>query len=65
MVWLVSAQHIKNQIRRKGNLPAGLGLSDLILLNQAGNDCAGAKRPLHQDAFFQPFLQIISQHILI
>ncbi len=61
----MAAQHVIDQIGRNRDLPPGLFLAGMALVDQAGNHGAIAEGALQQEAFVQPGFQIVAQHVLV
>ena len=62
---LVLAQHVVDEVGGDRELAARLFLAGKPLLDQSGDDRAGAEGALHQRRFREPGLQIVAQHVLV
>ena len=65
VVRLVAAQHVVDQIGGDRDLPSGLFLARMALLDKTGNHGAIAEGALEHKTFVEPGFQIVAQHVLV
>ena len=65
VVRLVLVEHVVDDVRRHGDLPAGLFLARMPPLDQPGDDRGIAEGAAHQLALVQPVLEVVAEHVLV
>ena len=65
VIGLMAAQYVVDEIGRHRHLPPALFLAGMALVDQAGDHRAIAERALQEEAFVQPGLEIVAEHVLV